>query len=448
MKQPEILVGIMAETSIQFQLNSNYRLPANCHGSHFSASLHDGKLQLLTESGESLQADSFLFEAENAEASFGLTGVTIGINFHWEQKQDQEFRGDLHLVAEHGKVRAINRVPLEEYLRSVISSEMSATSSPELLKAHAVISRSWLMAQIEKSRTIESRQQPYQSYTETDTERVRWYDREDHRLFNVCADDHCQRYQGITKIISDQANAAIDATYGEFLLSGDAICDARFSKCCGGISENFENVWEPVVHPYLTSIADSEQGAPAGLDLRREDQADRWIRTAPPAFCNTADRLVLSQVLPDFDQKTHDFYRWTVHYSQTEIAELLQRRTGIAFGNIISLKPLTRGQSGRITRLLIEGSNRTLIIGKELEIRRALSNSHLYSSAFVVDHQALENGIPQLFVLTGAGWGHGVGLCQIGAAVMGEKGFGYREILLHYFKGARLCRKYTRENAG
>lgn len=442
MIQPEIQVGIMAENSIQFELKGNYRLPENCNGSKFTVSFSNEMLVLQAEDGTSATAKELVFTAENANASFVLKGVTIGINFHWEQEQDQEFRGNLKLLIEDGKVRAVNQVPLEEYLRSVISSEMSATSSPELLKAHAVISRSWLMAQIEKSRKLESAAQSYQSYTETEEERVRWWDREDHRLFDVCADDHCQRYQGITKIISDKANDAIEATFGEFLLYGDAICDARFSKCCGGISENFELVWEPVVHPYLTKIVDSEEAATTCVDLRQEDEAASWIRTSPKAFCNTTDQNVLKQVLPDFDQKTRDFYRWTVSYSQAELSKLIRERSGIDFGEIIELKSLKRGHSGRIIRLQVRGTKGTMILGKELEIRRALSTSHLYSSAFVADHRELENGIPQSFVLTGAGWGHGVGLCQIGAAVMGERGYNYRQILQHYFRGAELVKKY------
>ncbi|MFV0377947.1 MAG: SpoIID/LytB domain-containing protein [Mangrovibacterium sp.] len=442
MIQPEIQVGIMAESRIQFELKGNYRLPENCSGNKFTVSFSDEKLTVQAEDGTSSTANELVFKAKNNSASFVLKGVTIGINFHWEQKQDQEFRGNLNLIIDNGKVHAVNQVPLEEYLRSVISSEMSAASSTELLKAHAVISRSWLMAQIEKSRKIEKEKRGYQSFTETEGERVRWWDREDHHLFDVCADDHCQRYQGITKIISNKANASIRATFGEFLLYGDTICDARFSKCCGGVSENFELVWEPVVHPYLTKIVDSDETATTCVDLRQEAEAENWIRTSPKAFCNTTNQHVLKQVLPDFDQKTRDFFRWTVTYTQAELAKLLRERSGIDFGEIIELAALERGYSGRIIRLHIRGTKRSMVLGKELEIRRALSPSHLYSSAFVADHFQVENGIPQCFVLTGAGWGHGVGLCQIGAAVMGEKGYNYRQILQHYFHGAELVKRY------
>ncbi len=432
----------MAEKQIQFELNGSYLTPAAIRGKVFSATIEDQNIVLHDADGNQSASAEFTFLCPSADDSFKLKDVTIGINFHWEQKQDQEFRGSLKLLIEDGKVRAVNIVPLEEYLRSVISSEMSATSSPELLKAHAVISRSWLMAQIVKSKKLESEQSNYQTFMESDDERVRWYDREDHSQFDVCADDHCQRYQGITKIISEKANAAIEATFGEFLMSDDNICDARFSKCCGGISENFENVWEPVYHRYLSKIVDSENACTTCVDLRQEEEAESWIRTSPGAFCNTTDQQVLSQVLPDFDQKTQDFYRWKVTYSQDELKSLIQNRTGIDFGEIIQLEAISRGHSGRIIKLKITGSKRTMTIGKELEIRRALSSSHLYSSAFVIDHRDIQTGIPQKFILTGAGWGHGVGLCQIGAAVMGEKGYSYQQILEHYFRGAQLVKKY------
>jgi SpoIID/LytB domain protein len=282
----------------------------------------------------------------------------------------------------------------------------------------------------------------YQTSYETDTEIIRWYDREDHQSFDVCADDHCQRYQGISKIHSQKALKAVEETFGEVLMFGGKICDARFSKCCGGISENFENVWEPVRHSYLTKVVDSEFGDTTCVDLRVEEEAELWIRNKPHAFCNTSDKKILSQVLPDFDQATTDFFRWNVEYSQQEISELIENRSGFDFGEIIKLEAIQRGHSSRIIRLKITGTKKTLIVGKELEIRKWLSNSHLYSSAFIVDHLEIENGIPQKIVLTGAGWGHGVGLCQIGAAVMGEMGYSYKEILNHYFRGAELKKLY------
>ena len=440
--QPEIHVGIMAAKVISFDLKGDYQLGKTNLWNSFQAFASGNEIKLVSAEHDTLVSNEFIFSSTEKEDSFVLKDVTIGIDFHWEQKEEQRFRGHLKLIIENEKVRAINLVPLEEYLRSVISSEMSATSSAELLKAHAVISRSWLLAQIEKSKKLQHSENHYQSVQQNDKKLIRWYDREDHHLFDVCADDHCQRYQGITKIISDKASAAIDATLGKVLMANGAICDARFSKCCGGISENFENVWEPVVHSYLTKVVDSDQIHNTCVDLRQEKEADQWIRTNPSAFCNTTDQQILSQVLPDFDQATADFYRWKVSYSQAELSALIQKKTGIDFGQIKRLEPIERGHSSRLIQLKIVGTKKTLILGKELEIRRALSESHLYSSAFVVDQLDEQEGIPQQFILTGAGWGHGVGLCQIGAAVMGEKGYSYQAILTHYFPGAALTKLY------
>jgi SpoIID/LytB domain protein len=320
---------------------------------------------------------------------------------------------------------------------------MSATSSIELLKAHAVISRSWLLAQVIKGKELKQSAKKYNPVFETATEYIRWYDREDHTNFDVCADDHCQRYQGITRQTSELVRQAINETFGLVLMHNNKVCDARFSKSCGGVAETFENVWEPEVHPYLQAIVDNLQN-PEGFDLNLTNEivAENWIRNTPPAFCNTHDKQVLSQVLNDYDQETTDFYRWKVVYSQQVIAELIARKSGRDFGDIIDLIPVERGNSGRLKKLKIVGSKRILTIGKELEIRKTLSESHLYSSAFVVDKRNVVNGIPQEFVLTGAGWGHGVGLCQIGAAVMGEKGYSFTEILMHYFRGAQLEKLY------
>jgi SpoIID/LytB domain protein len=441
-RQPEIQVGILAEKVITFELDGHYSSKGELAGSRFQAEVSGDEIVISSGSGQRMKGKEFIFQASSAADSFLLEGVTIGIDFHWEQKENQRFRGDLKLIVEGEKVRAINLVLLEEYLRSVISSEMSATSSPDLLKAHAVISRSWLLAQIKKSEQLKSGSTSYQSSQGTEGELIRWYDREDHHHFDVCSDDHCQRYQGITKIINEKASRAIDETVGEFLMLGDEICDARFSKCCGGISESFENVWEPVAHSYLAKVVDSEYGDTTGIDLRREEEAEEWIRSSPYAFCNTTDQQVLSQVLPDFDQATTDFYRWKRRYTQEQLSALLLKKTGIDFGQIIRLEPVERGHSSRLIKLRIVGVKKTMVIGKELEIRRALSESHLYSSAFVVDYHDVKEGIPQQFELTGAGWGHGVGLCQIGAAVMGEKGYDYQSILKHYFKGAELTRLY------
>jgi stage II sporulation protein D len=364
----------------------------------------------------------------------------IGIDFHWEQKENQKFRGELKLLVEGDNILVINTLDVETYLKSVISSEMRADSSPELLKAHAVVSRSWLFAQMEKK--TELKEKNYKALQKTDKELIRWYDREDHSLFDVCADDHCQRYQGITREHNPNVVAAINATAGQVLMSEGKTCDTRYSKCCGGASESFEKVWEPVVHPYLQKVIDYKGDEKQEKDLTLEENAVEWIKNKPAAFCNTTNKEVLRQVLNDYDQSSTDFYRWRVEYTQKELATLIKAKSGINFGDILDLLPEERGESGRLVKLRIVGANKTLVVGKELEIRRWLSPSHLYSSAFIVSKENISGGIPQKFVLTGAGWGHGVGLCQIGAAVMGHEGYTYREILSHYFKGALLEKKY------
>ncbi len=442
--QPKINVGILAGEELKFSLSHKFydEDKLEFQAGDYTAILNDDKILIQSNAGKTIQSKSFLLTPASPESFFELKEVTIGIDFHWEQKENQRFRGALKIIAENGKVRAINIIELEEYLKSVISSEMSATGSPALLKAHAVISRSWLLAQIEKTKSLQTGGGLYQTSHETEDEIIRWYDREDHNNFDVCADDHCQRYQGITKIYSEKALQAVEETIGEVLGYEDKICDARFSKCCGGLTENFENVWEPVRHRYLTKVVDSEFGDTTCVDLRMEEEAETWIRNKPHAFCNTSDKRILSQVLPGFDQATSDFYRWKVEYAQKEMAEIIKERSGIDFGEIVKLEVVKRGHSSRIIQLKITGSKKTMTVGKELEIRKWISKSHLYSSAFVVDHLDIQNGIPQKFVITGAGWGHGVGLCQIGAAVMGEKGYSYKEILSHYFKEAELKKQY------
>ena len=433
----------MYQQEIIFRLNERYLLAP--YGVPLEGiqkvEYKDGKIWF---NDEITDEEELLFEpVRYRESSFELNDVTIGIQFHWERKEDQTFRGSLKIIVENEKLTAINILPLEDYLISVISSEMSATSSAELLKAHAVISRSWLLAQIEKGKALQESGKVYQNITETPEEYIRWYDREDHQNFDVCGDDHCQRYQGITRQSTKLVEQAVSETRGMLLMSEGKICDARFSKSCGGIAETFENVWEPEAHSYLQAIIDNPE-TPEGFetDLTSESASDKWIRNAPPAFCNTRDKEVLSQVLNDYDQETKDFYRWNLTYQQADLAELIARKSGRDFGAIIDLIPVERGKSGRLKKLKIVGTKLTLTIGKELEIRKTLSESHLYSSAFVVDKINIENGIPGEFKLTGAGWGHGVGLCQIGAAMMGAKGYPYNEILLHYFRGATISKEY------
>jgi len=441
--EPHLRIGIMYEPEIIFRLNETYLLAPNGipYEGIQKVNYREGRIWL---NEELVDEETLIFEpVRYHEASFELNDVTIGIQFHWERKEDQSFKGSLEIIIENDKLTAINILPLEDYLVSVISSEMSATSNMELLKAHAVISRSWMLAQTQKSNSLKQTGTTYQSISETPEEYIRWYDREDHLNFDVCADDHCQRYQGITRQSTPIVEQAVAQTRGMLLMNNGKICDARFSKSCGGISETFENVWEPEMHPYLQSIVDNPKPAEGfDTDLTNEEAAQKWIRNAPEAFCNTHDKEVLSQVLNDYDQETTDFYRWKLTYQQADLAELIARKSGRDFGAILDLIPIERGLSGRLKKLKIVGTKLTLTIGKELEIRKTLSESHLYSSAFVIDKQNINDGIPGEFVLTGAGWGHGVGLCQIGAAMMGAKGYKYDQILLHYFRGASISKEY------
>ncbi len=432
--EPIINVGILSSKSIHFILNGEFICSnGQVYSGQQTAEYHDEKVLFENEIFDELK-----FEPTVETASFDLLDVVIGINFHWERKENQRFKGALKLIVDSEQLTAINRIMVEDYLTSVISSEMSATASDELLKAHAVISRSWLLNPIMHPKT-----QNTEPETRNPERKIKWYERDAHTHFDVCADDHCQRYQGVTRATTKAVETAIQITRGEMLMYEGEICDARFSKSCGGASETFENCWAPEHFPYLTKVIDNPE-APEGfeLDLTVEANAQKWIRQSPEAFCNTTDKKVLSQVLNNYDQETTDFYRWKVEYTQTEIAELLAHRSGIDFGKIIDLVPIIRGESGRLIELKIIGTKQTIVVGKELEIRKWLSNSHLYSSAFVVDKSEIIDSIPQKFTLTGAGWGHGVGLCQIGAAVMGEKGYKYDEILLHYFRGAELKRMY------
>jgi len=430
----QISVGIVAAEQINFCLDTIHQYDGQEYTGTCKAVLDkQNEIKLTFENGTELRGESFLFTSQGGH--FSIDDVIIGVDFHWERKERQRFEGDLKFIIEDNKIRLINILSIDAYLCSVISSEMSATSSIELLKAHTVVSRSWLLAQIAKSQE----KKKYTSFTEDENERVRWYDREDHQHFDVCADDHCQRYQGLTRQLSALVQKAVKATSGQVLRYEGKICDTRYYKCCGGITETFENCWEPEVHPYLTGIVDNDSKAlDFDTDLRVEENARKWILSSPEAFCKVKDKNVLKQVLNDFDQSTVDFYRWQVNYSQEELAELIKTRSGIDFGKIKALIPLARGTSGRIYRLKIVGSKRTFILGKELEIRKALSPSHLYSSAFVVDYGKIVDEVPESFHLYGAGWGHGVGLCQIGAALMAEKGYNYKQILAHYFKGAIL----------
>ena len=438
-KQPDVTVGIVSAQKIHFSLNKPYLAKGEKVLGEQVVEFSEGGVLW-----NGNQYSQLTFHPQSADASFSLSDVTIGVNFHWERKETQTFLGTLRFVVESDKIVAINELPVEKYLESVISSEMSATSSLELLKAHAVISRSWLLAQMKKRREVAESGNNFFSFTKKEDTLIRWYDREDHTLFDVCADDHCQRYQGITKETSPHVAEAIRQTKGQILMDGEEICDARFSKCCGGITEEFQYCWEDTPKTYLTAVRDIALGVEHTLpNLTNEEEAEKWIRFNPPAFCNTQDKKILSEVLNDYDQETVNFYRWKETLSQEKLQQLISDKLKMDLGAILDMKAVERGKSGRISKLQIIGTEKTFTIGKELEIRRTLSDSHLLSSAFVVDkYDKDEQGVPQRFELIGAGWGHGVGLCQIGAAVMGEQGYHYDAILLHYYQGAEIKKLY------
>ncbi|MCM1035385.1 MAG: DUF4922 domain-containing protein [Paludibacter sp.] len=431
-QQHPLSVGICSMPLIQFCLNGQFqcRQTAKIFSGEQQVCLHEGQIIF---NGEHFAELSFAaLDKQQTDSSFTLHQVTIGVQFHWERQEDQTFKGDLHLIVEGERITAVNEIGVEHYLESVISSEMSATAHIELLKAHAVISRSWVMRPIYNPQSDTLSHQPQ----DTEHTHIRWYERDAHTNFDVCADDHCQRYQGITRQTNPNVAQAVHETWGQVLTYNNRICDARFYKACGGATERFENCWAEEEHNYLQPLHDSETTALP--DLTQEEEASKWILSAPEAFCNTNDQHILRQVLNHYDQETSDFYRWRVYYTTQQLHDIILQKSGIDFGEIIDLIPRKRGASARIIELEIAGTQKRLIIGKELEIRKWLSPSHLYSSAFVVEKHTDSNGVTQGFTLHGAGWGHGVGLCQIGAAVMAEKGHNYQQILQHYFPGATL----------
>ncbi len=429
-----ISVGILHAQKVEFELNGAFMAKGAVIEGKQTVECVDGGILW---NGNIYSELNFIPEQEG-NASFTLQNVTIGIGFHWERQESQTFRGRLKLIVDEEKLVIINELPVEDYLESVISSEMSATSSLELLRTHAVVSRSWVYSQMLHRLKGSNRAEGYFNFVHHSDEMLRWHDRSDHMLYDVCADDHCQRYQGITRATLPQVKQAVRDTEGEVLTFDGELCDARFSKCCGGVSERYSACWDDTEYPYLSPIRDA---ASTSLpDLTNEEEAEKWIRNSAEAFCNTNDKHLLSQVLNNYDQETQDFYRWSVTLSQEKIRTLIESKLGLEFGDIIDLKPIERGASGRLIRLQVIGSKRTLTVGKELEIRRMLSDSHLYSSAFIVERHEVnaQTGIPALFKLIGAGWGHGVGLCQIGAAVMADRGFSYTDILKHYYTNAHI----------
>lgn len=442
-QEPTLRIGLIAGArEVKFALAGRFVTgdgePAN--EGDYTASAENGAVNL---DGVTGSPEITLSPADFDSCRFTVHGVKIGIDFHWEREESQQFQGALKLVADGDSLTLINELPLESYLISVISSEMSASCPAEFLRAHAVVSRSWLLAQLRKAQS-NAAQARAQSEGSGD-ELIRWYDRENHLGFDVCADDHCQRYQGIGKAFSQAAFEAISDTRGKVLVYDDEICDARYSKSCGGMTEVYRAAWEDKDVPYLTSVYDVPGSEPSvyRMPLSTQANAEAWIESSPPAYCGVVTPELLARIVPAFDQETQDFYRWRVEHSQEELSEILRLRLGVDFGRVRALKPLERGESGRIVRLRIAGEKRTLVIGKELEIRRALSRSHLYSSAFVVRAaQGHLSDYPARFTLIGAGWGHGVGMCQIGAAVMADRGHSHGEILFHYFKGAKIVDLY------
>lgn len=442
--EPVIKVGLItAAPAVRFALEGRF---VDLNGEqvaegNYSATAGNGLVGL--RGAATIDAPAIaLVPSEFSSSRFTVHGVKIGIEFHWEREESQQFQGALKLCSDGQELTIINELPLESYLVSVISSEMSASCPRELLRAHAIVSRSWLVAQLSNAAKASTQSTPPPA---TENEIIRWYDRQSHRDFDVCADDHCQRYQGISKAFSQAAFDAVSDTRGKVLAYDDEVCDARYSKSCGGMTERYGAAWEDKNVPYLKPVYDGPRDERPGFrsPLSVEANAEQFITGAPRAYCGAATPEILERILPGLDQQTQDFYRWRVEYSRDELRDILHSRIDVDFGRIQSLEPLERGDSGRIIRLKIAGEARTLIIGKELEIRRALSRSHLYSSDFVVRTEGQDSSnYPSRFRLIGAGWGHGVGLCQIGAGVMAERRLGHAEILAHYFSGAELKTLY------
>jgi SpoIID/LytB domain protein len=441
MEEPRIRVGICdGYPEIRGRLNGVYRAGGSPITGEFVCRPLKGAVVLFDSfDREVLRGAQIRLTAERS-GTFTLQEVTIGVRFHWERREGQTFPGDLDfLPAGSGFLAAVNELPVEEYLASVVSSEMSGEAPFAFLKAHAIASRSWLVAMLERRASGREKGGSRETATGRGGEVIRWYDREDHTRFDVCADDHCQRYQGITGLAAGRAAEAVRETRGVFLVHAGAICDARYHKACGGLTENFATCWEEIAVPYLSHVSDS---ATPHAPVRTEADAERWILSRPDVSCRTNDQALLRRILPAFDRETADFFRWQVSYPREELEAILRSKSGIDFGVLMGLVPIERGPSGRIRLLRVEGSKATAAVGKELEIRRWLSPSHLYSSAFIVRTTREPSGIPARFTLYGAGWGHGVGLCQIGAAVMAEQGCSAEEILRRYFRGAALVKRY------
>lgn len=441
MEEPRITVGICDRyREIRGRMNGFYRPNGVSLTGGFVARPEGGVVVLDDDFGREIFRATEIRLAGAQESTFTLKEVTIGVKFHWERQEEQTFSGDLILLAAgEGRLTAVNELPLEDYLASVVSSEMSGEAPAEFLRAHAVASRSWLVAMLQRGMQKAREGRGPEHVIRREGEIIRWYDREDHDRFDVCADDHCQRYQGITRLAAGRAAEAVRATRGVLLVRDSEVCDARYHKACGGMTEDYATCWDQRAVSYLSHVADA---AGPLAPIRSEAEAERWILSCPAVHCHTSDPALLEKILPAFDRETADFFRWQVRYSREELEEILRAKSGIDFGTLQGLTPLSRGPSGRISRLRIDGSKTSMVVGQELEIRRWLSPSHLKSSAFIVTTARSPSGVPVSFTLHGAGWGHGVGLCQIGAAVMAQKGFSAEQILRHYFRGAALVKRY------
>ncbi len=340
-----------------------------------------------------------------------LHDVTIGIQFHWEREEDDDYPYILEFCKSSAKkIMAINELPVERYLESVISSEMSGDCPSALLHAHTVIARSWLLAQMQNP--------PHVNYL-------------------VCHDDHCQRYQGMRRWTKSAGNAVKD-THGEVLTYQGEICDTRYSKSCGGITENFENCWPPQKVSYCQTIVDAPENKISPVpDLTKEENVRTWVTFRPASFCNATPQE-LERLLVEYDREIKDLFRWEVIYSQDEITKLIESKTQRKLGQLKEIKTGKRGRSGRLLSIDFIGTTGNIHVDDQLEIRRVLSPSHLYSACFVVDTEGGKDSVPDKFILRGGGWGHGVGLCQIGAAVMSTHGYDYKQILQHYYRGTEL----------
>lgn len=355
-----------------------------------------------------------VLDTNNTSSHITVSNIMIGIQFHWQKHEDLDYRGIIEVgFNNQGKLVVINEIDLENYLVSVNSSEMTSDCPIGLLESQTVVARNTVLATMGKHHYNTN--------------------------FHLCSDDHCQCYHG-KKREQQVSRQAVENTWGRILLHGDEICDARYSKICGGIMEDYRYVWENRDIPYMVSGIDSDEEI--NYPANTEETAKELIDTSLPAYCNT-DLHKLPENLANL-YSTQNLFRWEVTYPREELESLISEKTGKDIGELQDIIPLERGDSGRLIYINLVGSDKTLKIGKELEIRRVLSKSHLYSSCFYVRKEMGTDGKVSRFILKGAGWGHGVGLCQVGATVMASKKIPYQKILEHYYKNTNLVSLYSR----